>query len=126
MKPSELADAYTAAWNTGRPDDVAAFFAPDGVIVINGGDPWQGRVGVAEMARGFYADIPDLHLCRDGLKTAGNHIAYHWTFTGTHAATGNAVRVSGWEEWDLDGTGLIALSRGWFDSDDYARQTAPG
>ena len=125
MKPNELAAAYTAAWNTGRPSEVAAFFAPDGVIVINAGEPWKGRAGVAEMARGFYADIPDLQLSCDGLKTAGNHMAYQWTFTGNHSATGNALTVSGWEEWDLDGTGMITLSRGWFDGDDYARQSAP-
>ena len=41
------------------------------------------------------------------------------------AAAGNAVRVTGWEEWDLDASGLITLSRGWFDAEDYARQTAP-
>lgn len=119
-----LADAYTAAWNTGRPDAVAAFFAVDGVIVINGGAPWRGRDGVAAMAAGFYADIPDLALVCDGVRVAGDHLAYLWTFTGTHAGTGNRVAVVGWEEWDLDAACLIRISRGWFDSESYARQTA--
>ena len=102
-----------------------AFFAVDGVIIINNGSPWQGRDGVAQMAAGFYADVPDLHLTCDGLRAVGDHLAYLWTFTGTHAGTGNRLRVVGWEEWDRNEAGLVTLSRGWFDSDDYARQTAP-
>lgn len=119
----QLADDYTDAWNTGNPEAVAAFFAPDGVIVINGGEPWQGRSGVAEMAAGFVTDIPDLRLVNDGVRVAGCHAIYLWTFTGTHQASGKSVKVSGWEEWDLNSEGLIASSRGWFDADDYAKQT---
>lgn len=125
MTADALAAAYTDAWNTGNPDAVAAFFAADGAIIINKGSPWQGRAGVAQMAAGFFADIPDLSLRCDGARRAGKHLVYMWTFTGTHAATGNAVSVPGWEEWDLDASGLITLSRGWFDAEDYARQTAP-
>ncbi len=124
MTVDALAAAYTDAWNTGKPDAVAAFFAPDGAIIINKGSPWQGRAGVAQMAAGFFADIPDLSLACDGARGAGDHLVYLWTFTGTHAATGNAVSVAGWEEWDMDDAGLVKLSRGWFDSEDYARQTA--
>ncbi|MEO7687669.1 MAG: nuclear transport factor 2 family protein [Sphingomonas sp.] len=126
MDMMEVAAAYTAAWNTGQPEAVAALFAPEGVIIINRGNPCHGRDGVAQMAAGFYADMPDLHLTFDGLRSAGSHVAYLWTFTGTHVRTGNAVRVSGWEEWDVDADGLVALSRGWFDGEDYARQVAGG
>lgn len=118
-----LAQAYTAAWNTGRPDAVAAFFAPDGSITINAGTPWHGRDGVAAMASGFFADIPDLALRCDGIRSAGAHVAYLWTFTGTHAGSGSPVNVSGWEEWQLTSDGMIQTSLGWFDADDYARQT---
>ena len=120
----KIADAYTAAWNTGSPDAVAAFFAVDGQIVINRGTPWVGRSRVAEMAAGFFADVPDLQLACDGVRAAGSHVAYLWTFTGTHAGTGNPLRVVGWEEWNLDDDLKIASSLGWFDADDYARQTA--
>lgn len=123
MAENELAAAYTAAWNTGRPEAVAAFFAAEGAITINDGIPWEGRDRVAQMAAGFYADIPDLNLVCDGLRTSGDHLVYLWTFTGTHAGTRKAVKVVGWEEWDVDAEGLIRLSRGWFDSEDYARQT---
>jgi uncharacterized protein (TIGR02246 family) len=123
-RPQTLGHAYTAAWNTGDPAAVASFFAADGSITINGGTPWPGRDGVAAMAAGFFADIPDLSLRCDGIRTAGNHIVYLWTFTGTHAGSGNPVAVSGWEEWQLAGDGMIQSSLGWFDADDYARQTA--
>ena len=123
MAENELAAAYTAAWNTGRPEAVAAFFAAEGAITINDGISWEGRDRVAQMAAEFYADIPDLNLVCDGLRTSGDHLVYLWTFTGTHAGTRKAVKVLGWEEWDLDAEGLIRLSRGWFDSEDYARQT---
>lgn len=79
----KLAAAYTEAWNSGSPEAVAAFYSPVGRIVINRGNPWNGREGVAEMAAGFFADVPDLKLTCDALRYAGNHVAYLWRFTGT-------------------------------------------
>ncbi len=117
------AAAYTEAWNTGRPEAVAAFFAANGAIIINNGSAWEGRDRVAQMAAGFYADTADLNLTCDGLRTSGDHFVYLWTFIGTHAGTGKAVKVAGWEEWDINAEGLIKLSRGWLNSEDYARPT---
>jgi len=118
----EIAVSYTAAWNTGSPQAVAAFYAEDGAIAINRGQPWEGRAGVAEMAAGFVRDVAGLALVCDGLRIAGEHVVYLWTFTGRDASTGNPLRVSGWEEWDVDDGGTVKASRGWFDADDYARQ----
>lgn len=121
-----VADAYTAAWNSGSAEAVAECYAPDGRIVINRGEPWEGRAGVARMAAGFYADVPDLNLVCDGLRIAGDHVAYLWTFMGHHAASGNPLRVVGWEEWDVDADLLMQSSRGWYDAEDYARQSTTG
>ncbi len=121
-----LAARYTAAWNTGSADAVAACYAPDGGIVINRGQPWDGRAGVAAMAAGFFADVPDLSLACDGVRAAGDHVVYLWTFTGTHAGSGRTLHVIGWEEWDLDAELQVTASRGWFDAADYARQTGAG
>lgn len=118
-----MAAAYTAAWNSGSPEAVASFYAPDGHIVINRGEPWVGRKGIGEMAAGFFADVPDLKLACDEVRCAGNHVAYFWTFTGTHAATKNPLRVAGWEEWDLNSDLKVVASRGWYDAADYERQT---
>jgi uncharacterized protein (TIGR02246 family) len=121
-----LADGYTAAWNSGSAEAVAGFFAPEGSIVINRGEPWEGRAGVARMADGFFADVPDLGLTCDGWRAAGDHVVYLWTFTGHHAATGAPLRIVGWEEWDLDDDLLVRSSCGWYDAEDYARQSAAG
>ncbi len=121
---AQIAAAYTAAWNSGSAEAVATFYAPDGTIVINRGTPWEGRAGVAAMAAGFFADVPDLSLTCDGLRIAGDHVAYLWTFTGHHAQTRNPLRITGWEEWDLDAGGKVKTSCGWFDAADYARQVA--
>jgi hypothetical protein len=48
----------------------------DGGIVTNRGEPWQGRDRVAQMAAGFFADVPDLKLVCDGLRCAGDHVVY--------------------------------------------------
>lgn len=116
----KVADAYTAAWNSGSADAVAEFYAPDGRIVINRGQPWEGRAGVAAMAAGFYADVPDLHLTCDGLRAADDHVVYLWTYMGTDVRTGQPVRVSGWEEWDVDEAFKVKSSRGWFPTADNA------
>ena len=120
----KLAQAYTAAWNTGSSQSVAEFYAMQGRIVINRGKPWIGRAGVKEMAAGFFADVPDLFLVCDQVRCAGDHVVYLWTFTGTHSGTKNPLRISGWEEWDVDAEFKVISSRGWFDSADYARQVA--
>ena len=124
MQARKLADDYTAAWNTGKPEAVASFFAETGGIVINRGPLWQGRAGVAAMAAGFFADVPDLTLQCDGVKLAGSHMLYLWTFTGTHVRTGGKLRITGWEEWELSDDFQVTASRGWFDPEEYARRTA--
>ncbi len=123
-KVMEIAEAYTAAWNSRSPEAVAEFYAQDGRIVINRGEPWEGRARVAEMAAGFFADVPDLTLVCDKVRCAGDHVAYFWTFTGTHSATKKPLSISGWEEWDLDANVKVKASRGWFDADEYERQVA--
>ena len=119
---AKLADGYTGAWNTGSADAVAGFYAEDGQITINRGDPWLGRTGVRDMAAGFFADVPDLVLSCDGIRAAGTHVVYLWTFTGHDAGTNNPLEIHGWEEWTLDDNGKVQSSLGWYDAEDYARQ----
>jgi hypothetical protein len=44
---------------------------------------------------------------------------------GTHSETGNHVRVSGHEVWDL-GDGVIRTSRGYYHQQEYDRQVSGG
>lgn len=117
-----LAEGYTNAWNSGRPEAVASFFSSEGMITINGGEPWRGREGVSAMAAGFFADVPDMSLVCDGVRASSAHAVYLWTFTGTHAVTKRQLTISGWEEWDVSDAALIERSSGNFDAEEYSRQ----
>ncbi len=121
---SKMAEEYTAAWNSKSPEAMASFFAEDGEIIINRGEPWTGRSRIAEMAAGFYADVPDLVLECNEIRCAGDHVIYVWTFTGHDATTGNPLKIRGWEEWDIGMDLKVQFSRGWFDADDYAKQVS--
>ncbi|MBE1284524.1 MAG: SgcJ/EcaC family oxidoreductase [Rhodobacteraceae bacterium] len=126
MSIGNMAHNYAKAWSSGDPDAVASFYAEDGSIVINRGDPILGRAAVSEMAAGFYAEFPDLVVMLDHLRVAGDHVVFGWILEGTHSETGKTVRVPGWEEWDLNAEGKVAASRGWFDANEYDRQIAEG
>ena len=91
---------------------------------MNGGVPMTTRPEISAMASGFMADFPDLVLSCDTVLAAGRHMVYAWTFEGRHKETGNLVRFSGWEEWDLDETFKVTRSLGWYDVADYERQVA--
>jgi uncharacterized protein (TIGR02246 family) len=119
---SEVAKAYADAWSSKSPEAVASFYAPDGSISINRGETLKGHAAIAEMAAGFFADIPDLVLHCDDVRLAGNHALFLWTFEGHYARTKNAVRISGWEERELDENYKVTSALGWFDAADYQRQ----
>lgn len=119
-----IAAEYTAAWNSKSAAAVASFYAEDGEIIINRGEPWTGRSRVQDMASGFYADVPDLTLSCDDVRCSGNHVIYVWTFTGHDASTGKPLHIRGWEEWELNDQLKVVASRGWFDAEEYARQAA--
>lgn len=125
----QFAVDYTAAWCSLDPDRVAAHFAPEGSLAINGGPPAIGRAAIAATAQSFYAALPDMQVYFDDLMVDGPRVEYHWTFTGTNTGpggTGNAVRVMGYEDWTLDDDGLIAASSGHYDAAEYASQLAHG
>jgi predicted ester cyclase len=65
----------------------------------------------------------------DDLLVQGGGAVYHWTLIGTNTGpggTGQRVRISGFEVWKIGDDGLIAESRGHFDSADYERQIERG
>jgi nuclear transport factor 2 (NTF2) superfamily protein len=117
-----LATKYTEAWNSRIPENVANCHLPSSRITINRGEPSVGHDGLTSMAAEFHSDVPDLVLQNDGIRSAGNHVVFLWTFTGHHSETGNSLNVIGWEEWELDDDMKITSSLGWFDGDSYERQ----
>lgn len=126
---TSFAERYTTAWNSGDPASVAAHYASDGSLEINGGPPSVGREALVAVAASFFEALPDMKLYLRELVVGDDRIEYHWTFTGTNTGpggTGNSVRVDGLESWTLDEDGLIARSVGTFDAEEYARQLAEG
>jgi uncharacterized protein (TIGR02246 family) len=130
--PDELrlfAERYAAAWCSQDPARVAAHYAPEGSLTINSGTPAAGRAAIMEAARSFMTALPDIEVVMDDLVLRDGATQFHWTFTGTNTGpggTGNAVRVSGFEEWTLTSDGLIAESQGHYDQAEYDRQLEHG
>jgi predicted ester cyclase len=74
-------------------------------------------------------DLPDIVVMMDKVTRDSDGTMFHWTFTGTNTGpggTGKRVRISGYELWKIDNDGLIAESKGRFDSAEYERQLKHG
>jgi predicted ester cyclase len=116
--PVDFAKRYAEAWCSRSPETVAAFFAENASLPVNGGPP----APALEVARAFMRDFPDMTVTFDKLERRGDRIAFHWTLSGTYAGTGKPVHISGYELWKVDDAGLIAESSGHFDAAEYERQ----
>jgi uncharacterized protein (TIGR02246 family) len=151
---NEFAKRYANAWCSQNPENVAAFFAENGSLSVNDGPPAVGRAAIAEEARGFMRTFPDMVVTMDKVSRESDGTKFHWTLTGTNTGpggTGKRVRISGYELWQLDNGaggsratwmgkpervdeqggdsingGLIAESKGHFDSAEYQRQLKHG
>ncbi len=125
----DFAAAYTAAWCSQNASRVASFFAEDGSLQVNDAAPAVGRAAITEVAQSFMTAFPDLQVLFDELQLEADCAIYHWTLVGTNTGpggTGRAVRISGFEVWQMGADGLIASSHGHFDSADYQRQLDAG
>src|ERR1700758_149244 len=132
MNATELvnfATRYAEAWCSQDPERVAAFYAENGSLSVNNGPPAVKRPAIAEGARGFMRDFPDMVVTMDGVSKELDGIVFRWTLTGTNtgpAGTWKRVRIDGYELWRLGDDGLIAESKGHFDSAEYERQLKYG
>jgi len=125
----KFAQRYAKAWCSQNPESVAAFFAERGSISINNGPTAVGRTAIAREAQAFMTTFPDMIVTFDKLEPRGDRAAFHWTLTGTNTGpggTGKRVRISGYELWKIDNDGLIAESKGHFDTAEYERQLRHG
>jgi uncharacterized protein (TIGR02246 family) len=125
QRAQEIGRRYTEAWCSHIPESVASFYAANGRIVINGGEPSEGREAIAAMARSFFSAFPDLIVRMDAIRTSGTHAVYLRTLEGTNTGPGgkgNRVKASGREYWRMTDDGLVAESAGHFDAADYERQ----
>ena len=124
-KLTEFAKRYAQAWCSHSPERIAAFFGENASLKVNDDAPAIGRKAIAEIARGFMRDFPDMTVTFDKLEPREDATAFHWTLIGANSGpggTGNRVRISGYELWKIGNNGLIAESKGHFDAADYERQ----
>jgi predicted ester cyclase len=124
-----LAESYTAAWCSQNAARVAGFYSLDGSLRVNADPLAVGRNAIAGVVQGFMAAFPNLNVIMDDIVIDGDQAVYCWTLVGTNTGpggTGKRVHISGFEEWRIGADGLIAESRGHFDSAEYQRQLEPG
>lgn len=119
---AEFAARYATAWSSQDPEAFGAFYAENGSLTVNGGEPSVGRDAVVDTARAFMSAFPDMVVRLVELRPAGDRIEFHWHWTGTNTDTGNAVDLRGFEEWTLGDDGLIVESLGHYDEAEYQRQ----
>ena len=128
-KTRAFAKRYAEAWCSQNPGNVAAFFAENGSLKVNDGPPVVGRAAIAEVARGFMRDLPDMIVTMDDVTHESDGTKFHWTLTGTNTGpggTGKRLRISGCELWKIDEDGLIGDSKGHFNTAEYERQLKYG
>ena len=126
---TRFAQRYAKAWCSQNPESVATFFAENGSLSVNDGPPAVGRAAIAEIARGFMSTFPDMVVTKDDVSRDLVGTKFHWTLTGTNTApggTGKRGRITGYELWKIDNDGLVAESKGQFDSAEYKRQLKHG
>lgn len=122
----KIAEAYTEAWCSRSGERVASYFSENATSIINKGEPTIGRESIAEAMGAFFVEFPDLILRMDDLRTGGHQAIYFWTLEGTNNATGNFVRIPGWQNWVLSEDLLIIEADGGFDAEEYERQVEEG
>jgi uncharacterized protein (TIGR02246 family) len=128
-KLREFASDYAVAWSSQDPARVAACFANNGSLTINGGAPLVGREAIAARAKQYMTDFPDLLVKMEELSLFEGEITFHWAMSGKNrgpGGTGKAVDIRGYEEWTLAPDGLISASKGHYDEDEYQRQLREG
>jgi steroid delta-isomerase-like uncharacterized protein len=124
-----FAKRYAEAWCSQHPQSVAAFYAENGSLSVNDGPPAVGRAAIAKEAQAFMTTFPDMLVTMDKVVHDEEGTKFHWTLIGTNTGpggTGKRVRISGHELWKIDNDGLIAESKGHFDSAAYERQLKHG
>ena len=122
---TEFATRYAAAWSNQDPVAFGMFYAEEGSLTVNDGEPSVGRAAVVDTARAFMTAFPDMVVRLVELRPEGSRVEFQWRWTGTNTGpdgTGNSVDLRGYEEWTFDDNGLIVESLGHYDESDYQRQ----
>lgn len=122
---ADFAERYASAWSSQDPERLASFYAPDGTLTVNDGEPAVGREAIAGKARGFMESFPDMKVEMRAVQETLEGAEFHWFWTGTNTGpggTGRPVALTGYEEWTFNAEGLIQESKGHYDEALYEAQ----
>ena len=120
-----FAERYADAWSSQDPQQFASFYAENGLLQVNDGEPSVGRDNVTKTAQSFMSAFPDMVVKLVELRRVDDQVQFHWHWTGTNTGpggNGNAVDLRGYEQWTLDDNGLILKSLGYYDETEYQQQ----
>jgi len=126
---NDFATRYAAAWSSKNPAALATFYAQDGSLSVNDGEPAVGHAAITIKVQGFMQAFPDMVVKLDHVSGGGSSPTFHWIWTGTNSGpggTGKHVHITGREEWTLGADGLIVKSKGYYDEAEYRRQMQAG
>lgn len=122
---TSFATRYAEAWSSQDPESLASFYTANGLLVVNDGEASVGRDAIEQTASDYMAAFPDMVVRLVKISQQGDYVNFHWRWTGTNTGpggTGNAVDLTGYEQWTIGDGGLIQESLGHFDADEYDRQ----
>jgi steroid delta-isomerase-like uncharacterized protein len=126
---NDFAARYAAAWSSRYPASVAAIYSDRGSLKVNDEMPSVGRPAIAATARRFMTAFPDMVVRLERVEEEKGLVVFHWILTGTNSGPGGTdqvVRIRGYEEWMIDGSGQIEESTGHYDEAEYQRQLRTG
>jgi steroid delta-isomerase-like uncharacterized protein len=126
---NDFAARYAAAWSSGNPASVAAFYSDRGSLTVNDEMPAVGQQAIAASARRFMTAFPDMVVRLERVEEENGLVVFHWILTGTNSGPGGTdrfVRIRGYEEWMMDNGGRIEQSTGHYDEAEYQRQLRTG
>lgn len=115
---------YATAWSSGSPGQVAACFAQNGWIEINGGLQSTGKIEIATLAQSYMDDLPDMVVRCVKLEREAEVLKWHWELCATSsqfAGGPERVCIRGYEAITVNLCGLISSAQGYYDVNEYEK-----
>jgi len=105
---TDVAEDWTAAWNSHNPDALVAVFTDDAVYEdVPFGVVSHGSAEIRAFAQFFFTVVPDLKVELVNSELKGGHGTIEWVFSGTDVGiykTGKKFSVRGATVMDVHGT----------------------
>jgi steroid delta-isomerase-like uncharacterized protein len=126
---AEVARGYFDAVSRADPDEMAGFWATDGIDHIAPVGDLRGPDQVRDFFRGLFAAVPDMKFEVTSLISEENRAAVHWHARGTFCGaqfqnidpTGARVELEGIDLLTVE-DGLIQRNDAYYDGTSFARQ----